>query len=253
MKLEGKIAVVTGASSGMGREISKLFVKEGATVIAVARRKERLEELCEETKDCAGKVVAFPGDISKREVNEEMIDLAVKEYGSIDILVNNAGIMDEMTPISELNDELWEKVQKVNVYGPMCASRKAVNEMIEQENGGTIVNIASVGGLMGCRAGISYTASKWALVGMTKNIAFTYADKNIRCNAVCPGGVATEVAVNMKNPSQLGMGKAISGAANAPRTGKPEEIAKAVLFLACDDSSLINGVAMAADAGWTAY
>lgn len=253
MKLEGKVAVVTGASSGMGREIAKLFAKEGATVIAVARRKERLEELCNAVSDCAGKIVAFPGDISSKEVNDAMIDLAVKEYGSIDILINNAGIMDEMTPVSEVSDELWERVQKVNVYGPMCASRAAVNAMMKQEKGGVIVNVASVGGLGGCRAGTSYTASKWALVGMTKNIAFTYADQNIRCNAICPGGVATEVGVNISNPSPLGLGRTMSGASNAPREGRAEEIATAVLFLACDDSSLINGVAMAADAGWTAY
>lgn len=253
MKLEGKVAVVTGASSGMGREIAKLFAEEGAIVIAVARRKERLEELREAAKGFAGEIVPFPGDISSREVNEEMIDLAVKEYGAIDILINNAGIMDEMTPITELEDDLWDKVQKVNVYGPMCASRKAVSEMVKQENGGVIVNVASVGGLGGCRAGTSYTASKWALVGMTKNIAFTYADQKIRCNAICPGGVATEVGVNISNPSPLGLARTMSGAANAPREGKAEEIATAVLFLACDDSSLINGVAMAADAGWTAY
>lgn len=253
MKLEGKIAVVTGASSGMGREITKLFVKEGATVIAVARRKERLDEIVSQTKDCAGTVVSYPGDISSKEVNEGMIAYAMEHYGKLDILVNNAGIMDEMMPIHELEDELWDKIQKVNVYGPMCACRKAVMVMMNQEHGGSIVNVASVGGLHGCRAGFAYTASKHALVGMSKNIGFMYAKNNIRCNVLCPGGVNTEVIVNVSHPSPFGIEKAMSGMGANPRTGEAIEIANAVLFLASDDASLINGTTLTADGGWTAY
>ncbi|MEG1066313.1 MAG: SDR family oxidoreductase [Erysipelotrichaceae bacterium] len=253
MKLEGKIAVVTGASSGMGREIAKLFASEGATVIAVARRKERLDEIVEQTKGLKGTVVAFPGDVSSKEINEAMIDFAVKNYGKIDVLVNNAGIMDEMTPVHELTDELWDKVQKVNVYGPMCACRKAVNVMMEQSNGGVIVNVASVGGLHGARAGLAYTASKHALVGISENIGFMYANNKIRCNVLCPGGVDTEVGVNISHPSTFGIGRVMTGTASNPRSGQASEIATAALFLACDDSSLINGTTLVADAGWTAY
>lgn len=253
MKLEGKIAVVTGASSGMGKEITKLFAQEGATVIAVARRKERLEELVVACSECAGKVIAFPGDISSKEVNEAMIDYAVKNFGKLDILINNAGIMDEMMPIHELTDELWDKIQKVNVYGPMCACRKAVSVMMAQDTGGNIVNVASVGGLHGCRAGLAYTASKHALVGMSKNIGFMYASNKIRCNVLCPGGVNTEVTVNVSNPSKFGIGKAMSGMGANPRTGEAIEIAEAALFLASDASSLINGTTLVADGGWTAY
>lgn len=253
MKLEGKIAVVTGASSGMGREITKLFAQEGATVIAVARRKERLDEIVEQTKECAGNVIAYSGDISSKEVNEKMIDYAIDHFGKLDILVNNAGIMDEMMPIHELEDELWDKIQKVNVYGPMCACRKAVTVMMDQENGGSIVNVSSVGGLHGSRAGLAYTASKHALVGMSKNIGFMYAKNGIRCNALCPGGVNTEVTVNVSHPSSFGIEKAMSGMGANPRTGEAIEIAKAVLFLASEDASFINGTTLTADAGWTAY
>ncbi|MEG0329085.1 MAG: glucose 1-dehydrogenase [Longicatena sp.] len=253
MKLEGKVAVVTGASSGMGREITKLFAAQGATVIAVARRKERLDEIVEQTKDAAGLVVAFQGDVSSKEVNDAMIDFAINNYGKIDILINNAGIMDEMTPVHELSDELWEKVQNVNVYGPMCACRKAVTAMMEQPDGGVIVNVASVGGLHGSRAGFAYTASKHALIGMSKNIGFMYANNKIRCNALCPGGVDTEVGVNISHPSTFGIGRAMSGTASSPRSGQAIEIANAALFLASDDSSLINGTTLVADAGWTAY
>jgi NAD(P)-dependent dehydrogenase (short-subunit alcohol dehydrogenase family) len=255
MKLEGKTAVITGASAGMGQATALLFAKEGATVIAVARRQERLEELAAkaEAAGYAGKIIPYPGDVSLLEVNEGMIDKAVELTGKLDILVNNAGIMDNMIPIGELTDEQWDRVQKVNVYGPMCAMRKAVNQFLSQESAGNIVNIASVGGLNGGRAGAAYTASKFALVGMTKNTAFMYDDKNIRCNAVCPGGVATEIGSTMTNISRYGYGKMSRGNALMTKTGTSEEIANIVLFLASDESSLINGAALAADGGWTTY
>lgn len=253
MRLQGKVTVVTGASSGMGREIALLFAKEGAKVIAVARREERLRELAQEAKDFAGEIIPYTGDISLKEVNEGMIDLALKQFGKLDVLVNNAGIMDEFTPIGEVTDEHWENIQKVNLYGPMCSSRKAVNTMLQQEHGGVIVNIGSVGGVNGCRAGAAYAAAKAGLVALTKNTAFMYAQQKIRCNILCPGGVATEVGINCANPSKLGFARAIAGASYMPRTGEASEIATAALFLASDESSLINGAVLVADAGWTAY
>lgn len=252
MKLDGKVALVTGASSGMGRAISLLFAKEGATVVAVARRKEKLDELVAQASDLSGRIVAFQGDISEKQVNEEMIDFAVSEFGKLDILVNNAGVMDEMMPIAEASDEIWDKVIGVNLTGPFFSSRKAVNQMLEQ-GGGNIVNIASIGGLQGSRAGVSYTASKFGLIGMTKNIGFMYANKGIRCNAICPGGVETEIGVGIKNPSQFGIERAMSGSNSNPRSGSAEEIAAIALFLVSDDSSFVNGTTITADAGWTAY
>ena len=125
MKLSGKSVVVTGASSGMGKAIVELFVKEGANVVAVARRAERLSALVDSLKDEAGKVVAFAGDVSKKEDNEAMIDLAVKEFGKLDVLVNNAGVMDDMATMANASDEKYDYVFSINVYGPMCAMRKA--------------------------------------------------------------------------------------------------------------------------------
>ena len=252
MKLKGKVAVVTGASSGMGRAIALLFAKEGASVVAVARRKERLEELVAQAKQEGGTILAFQGDVLKKSDMESMIDTAVKTFGRLDILVNNAGIMDDMMPVAELSDELWERVIEVNLRGPFYSCRKAVNQMLVQSSG-NIINVASVGGLYGSRAGTAYTSSKFGLIGMTKNIAFMYANKGIRCNAICPGGVETEIGVGMSNPSPFGMERAISGAVNNPRTGSAEEIAAIALFLASDDSSFVNGVTLTADGGWTAY
>ena len=252
MKLCGKVAVVTGASSGMGRAIALLYAKEGASVVAVARRKEKLEELIEASKDYEGKIIAMQGDVSKKEDNEKMIDLAIDSFGKIDILVNNAGVMDEMMPVAEVSDELWEKVMSVNLDGPFYACRKAVNSMLKQGSG-IIINVGSIGGLNGCRAGASYTASKYALLGLTKNIGFMYADKGIRCNIICPGGVESEIGVGISHPSEFGFSRVRLGMGNVPRSGSPEEIATIALFLATDDSSFVNGTEIVADAGWTAF
>lgn len=252
MRLKDKVVVVTGASSGMGKAIVETFAKEGATVIAVARRAERLDELVDSLKASNGKVIAFPGDISGKEINEGMIEKAVEVGGKIDILINNAGIMDEMTPIGEVTDELWEHVLAVNLNGPMYACRKAVQIMKEQGYG-NIINVASVGGLQGSRAGACYTSSKFALVGLTKNIAFMYAKSGIRCNAICPGGVDTEISVNISKPSEFGMGRVMTGVASAPRNGSAQEVANIALFLANDESSLVNGATITADAGWLAF
>lgn len=250
MLLENKIAIITGASSGIGRETARLFAKEGATVIAAARRKERLEELAKEATG-PGKIVPYQLDVTDKDAVEAMIDFVVKDYGRLDILYNNAGIMDEMLPVAELTDEVYRQVMEVNVYGPMCAMRKAVNEMIKT-GGGVIINTASVAGIRGSRAGAAYTASKHAIIGMTKNTAYMYGDQGIRCNAICPGGVDTEVGVHIKNPSQLGISKAMSCVSGAG-TGQPIDIANVALFLASDLSGFVNGVSVVADGGWVSY
>lgn len=248
MRFKGKCVVVTGASSGMGRKIALDFAKEGATVIAVARRLERLEEIAKEAESFAGKILPYQGDISLEEVNNSMIDYAVKECGKLDVLVNNAGIMDEFTPIGELTDELFNKVMAVNLNGPIYAMRKAVQVMLEQETKGNIVNIASIGGVCGARAGVAYTASKHAIVGATKNTAYMYAGK-IRCNVVCPGGVETEVMNSQTNISQFGVGRIMAGLDTSIPAGKVEDISTAVLYIASDDAKFMTGAEIVIDGG----
>lgn len=251
MRLENKAVVVTGASSGMGKAIVELFAKEGANIVAVARRKERLEELAASLKDAPGRIVIFQGDISLKETNEEMIDLAVKEFGHLDVVVNNAGIMDDMSPIAEVTDEMYEKVMNVNLYGPMCAMRKAAQVFLEQGNGGNIINVVSVGAMKTC-AGAVYSASKAALMQMTKNTAYMYMPQNIRCNAIAPGGIKTEISNSMGMPNTNGYARVKTVLGCSPEPGEAVEIANAALYLASDESSYVTGVVLPVDGGWTA-
>ncbi|WP_419040656.1 SDR family NAD(P)-dependent oxidoreductase [Parolsenella catena] len=254
MRFEGKSVVVTGASSGMGRQIAYDFAKEGATVVAVARRQERLAELADqvEADGLPGKILPFVGDVSSRKTNDAMIDFAVEQTGKLDVLVNNAGIMDGFEPIGDISDERWEKVFAVNVNGPMYAMRKAVQVMLGQESRGNIVNVASIGGTNGARAGAAYTASKHALVGMTENTGYMYAHEGIRCNAICPGGVKTEIAGSMMADAginQFGMGRSMAGLDGKIRQAEPEELAAAVLFAASDEASFMTGACVKVDGG----
>ena len=251
MKLKHKSVVVTGASSGMGKAITELFVREGAHVIAVARRKERLEELAESLKGLPGRVIPFVGDVASQETMEGAIDLAVREFGRLDVLVNNAGVMDDMSPIGDIKNEKIDQIFAVNVYGPMYSMRKAVQVFLEQGDGGNIINVASLGA-MRTAAGAIYGASKAALVSLTKNTAYMYMPNGIRCNAIAPGGIATEISASMGMPNMNGYSRVKNVLATAPAPGSAEQIASVALFLAGDDSSYVNGDVLLVDGGWAA-
>lgn len=254
MKLKDKIAIVTGASAGMGREIAYDYAKEGAKVLAVARRVERLKALAEEAKDLEGVIIPFGADMAEESQVAAMIDEAIKVFGGLDILVNNAGIMDDFSPVGDVSNDMWSKVINVNLNGPFYAIRKAVHHF-EKSGGGVIVNVASIGGLYGGRAGAAYTTSKHALIGLTKNTAYMYSKKNIRCNAICPGGIETEISTGdyMKHVNGKGAEMAMAGMGLNPRMGKPSEISAVAVFLASDDAGYVNGQCLAVDGGFTAY
>ena len=251
MKLKHKSVVVTGASSGMGKAITELFVREGAHVIAVARRKERLEELAESLKGLPGRVIPFVGDVASQKTMEGAIDLAVREFGRLDVLVNNAGVMDDMSPIGDIKNEKIDQIFAVNVYGPMYSMRKAVQVFLEQGDGGNIINVASLGA-MRTAAGAIYGASKAALVSLTKNTAYMYMPNGIRCNAIAPGGIATEISASMGMPNMNGYSRVKNVLATAPAPGSAEQIASVALFLAGEDSSYVNGDVLLVDGGWAA-
>lgn len=254
MKLKGKTALITGASSGMGRAMAALFAREGCAVLAVARRADRLNDLAREAEGFPGKIIPFAADMLVKEQAEAVVAEAAQRFGRLDILVNNAGLMDDFSPVGDYSDEIYHKVMTLNVEAPFIASRAAIRHF-EEQGGGVIINIASVGGLYGGRAGAVYTTSKHALVGLTKNTAYHYAAKSVRCNAICPGSILTEVGSGefMQNINMDAMNRMMKGTALISRPGQSEEIASAALFLASDDSSYVNGQALAVDGGWTSY
>ena len=252
MKLQDKVAVVTGAGSGMGKAIAILYAKEGAKVVASDINEETAKQTVEEIKETGGIALSIKTNVALEEDIQNLIDTAVKAYGTVDILVNNAGIMDNFEPAADIEDANWERIFAVNTTSVMRSTRKVIPIFLEQQSG-VIVNIASVGGLNGGRAGTAYTASKHAVIGLTKSTGFMYAKNGIRCNAIAPGGVATNIGLTMTNINPFGMERTQPGVALNPRFGQPEEIAKVALFLASDDSHFVNGTVITADGGWTAF
>jgi NAD(P)-dependent dehydrogenase (short-subunit alcohol dehydrogenase family) len=253
MRLQGKTAIVTGAASGIGLAIATLFAQEGASIIAADWNQGRLDAAVAEIAAAGGAITGSQGDISDKAAAEGLTDLAVSTYGGLDILVNNAGVMDHMAGIDALTDDIWRKVMAINVDGPMYASRKAVQHMLEH-GGGSIVNINSVAGISGASAGVAYTASKHAMVGMTRSIAWMYAKRGIRCNAISPAGVATNIGETMPQAEldPTGYARVMEFGSLAPAYLEPIDIAQMALFLASDDARYINGAIIPADAGWMA-
>lgn len=252
MRLKDKVAIITGAASGMGKQMALLFAKEGAKVVASDLNEEGVKAVVAEIEEAGGTAVGVATNVSKEEDVARMIDTAVETYGTLDILVNNAGIMDNFMPADKVTDEMWDRVFSVNMLGVMRATRRALPIFLEKGKG-VIINTASAAGISGSRAGAAYTASKHAVVGYTKNVGFQFAEKGIRCNAIAPGGVNTNIGATMAQPDEFGMARAMSGSENNPRSGEPEEVAAVALFLASDESGFVNGEVIRADAGWLAY
>jgi NAD(P)-dependent dehydrogenase (short-subunit alcohol dehydrogenase family) len=254
--LQGRVAVVTGASSGLGAAIALRFAAEGAQVLAVARRLDKLDEIATQAAGLPGAVQAFKADMSRADEVRAMVSQAVARFGRLDILVNNAGMNDNFAAVGEMDETLWQQVIELNLNAAFHASKAALPHLLAQR--GNIVNIASIGGTEGARSGVAYTVSKHALVAMTKHTAFSYATAGVRCNVICPGPVETPMVTAAMNldPGQIDMAGARrcnSGMKNLPRIGQPEEISNIARFLASDEASLVNGAVVVADAGWTAY
>lgn len=247
--VKGNIVCVTGAASGIGKALTQSFLKAGSYVAAIDQNMLGLHRLKTELDD--PKLSVFQAQLAEKEEVVKVSNEILYEMGGVHVLINNAGILDDFLPAHEISDLFWDKVLKINLYAPFLLCRELIPHMLLRGNG-NIINIASVGGLQGCRAGVAYTTSKHALLGMTKNIAFTYANKGLRCNAIAPGAIQTEIANGMK-PDPLGYERSSMGFNLIPRTGSPEEIASIALFLAGKESSMINGAVITADAGWTAY
>ena len=250
MRLKDKVAVITGAGSGMGLATAKLFVAEGARVVAADWHKDAVDAA---VASIGGSIVAVKANVAEEAECVAMIDRAVSEFGRIDILVNNAGVMDLFQSVADVGNDTWRRCMSINLDGPMYAMRRAVPLMLKQGSG-AIVNIASAAALGGGAAGAAYTASKHALVGLTRSTAFQYAKSGLRCNAIASGGVATNImqSVDPTKLDQAALGRMHAWHAVNPGMLEPIDIANLVLFLASDEARYINGAIIPADMGWSA-
>lgn len=246
--LKDKVAIITGANSGVGAAAAKLFASEGAKVVICARRAEPLEAVAAEIREAGGDVLCIPTDISDRASVDALVEKALETYGKVDILVNNAGVLDAtFAGIAAYDDAELTRMFSINTMGTMNCIRAVIPHMTE---GASIVNINSIGGSKGT-AGVTYSASKAAMLGVTKQIALCYADQKIRCNAICPGGINTPMVGDM-DYSKMDMsvmqaiGKHTDG--EIP-SSEPEEVANVALLLASDLAATITGQVIVADKG----
>lgn len=247
-RFENQVMVVTGAASGIGRSIALRANEEGAHVVAVDLNAQRLAEL-QDAVTVKEKLTPVAADLLKQEGIDAVI-AAVPD--KIDVLINNAGIMDGFTPVSDLADDMWDAVIGVNLTAPMKLMRAFVPRMVEAQSG-AIVNISSLAGTTGGAAGAAYTASKHGVIGLTRNTAALYAADGIRVNAVCPGGVATNIAEGGAVPAVAWAWERIEKFMGRPtRMADPQDVASNALYLASAEAVNLNGVILASDGGWTA-
>lgn len=244
-RFAGKSVIVTGAASGIGQATALRIAKEGGKVIAADISKERLDALVEENSNLD--LVPVAGDISTEETVAAIVAAA---GGRIDALANVAGIMDNFAPIHEVDDELWDRVFRINVTALMRLTR-AVTPLMLDVGTGSVVNVSSEAGLRGSAAGAAYTASKHAVVGLTKNSAVIYGPKGLRFNAVAPGPTITGIVANFgSRMAAERLGPLMQ--ANIPAPATAAQLAASITFLLSDDSTNINGAILASDGGWSA-
>lgn len=243
-RFAGKTVIVTGAGSGIGRATASRIAREGGRVIAVDVSQERLDEFAAE--HAGADIVSLVADITD---DAKVAEIVAAAGDRIDGLANIAGIMDDMTPIGELTDAVWQRVMRVNVDGTMKLMRAVVPTMLAQGTG-SIVNTASEAALRGSAAGVAYTASKHAVVGLTKSTAFMYGPSGLRVNAVAPGPTITNIEATFTSP--LGAQRVRQAMAILPDAVEADALAASITFLLSDDGVNVNGVVLASDGGWSA-
>jgi len=256
-RLNGKVALVTGSGSGMGRAAAFLFAKEGAKVVTAGRRIELLEETVRMIKESGGEAIYVKADVSKSEDVQNMLKAAVDTYGKLNVLCNHAGILHKPAPLAEQTEETWNPVVDVNLKGVFLGMKYVIPQMLKQ-GGGVIINTTSAQGIVGVPNLSPYAASKGGIIALTRAAAIEYASKNIRINCIALGMVKTpnmDWLISQLPPDSVEV-KALTEMAHVliplGRMAVPEEIAPSILFLASDESSYMTGSVMVVDGGYSA-
>jgi NAD(P)-dependent dehydrogenase (short-subunit alcohol dehydrogenase family) len=247
MKLADQVAIVTGAAHGIGRAIAEAFGAEGAAVL-VADVDDAAGEETAAIIRARGQAASFVRcDVADEQQVAHVVTMAAAKNGRIGVLVNNAAWMSDLLDVEHATTDSWRKSVEVNLLGAASFIRLALPHMLPHRSG-SIINVSSVQGLVGARSSAAYTATKHALIGLTRSVAYDYGLHGIRCNALCPGPIRTRISPPPGSElHQRQIGKTMLG-----RTGEPAEVARAAVFLASDDASYITGAALPVDGGWTA-
>jgi NAD(P)-dependent dehydrogenase (short-subunit alcohol dehydrogenase family) len=246
----GKVALVTGASSGIGRATALAFAREGAKVVVADVTVEGGEETVAQVKKAGGEAIFVKTDVSKAVEVEALVAKAVATYGRLDCAHNNAGIAGNAKTIVDDTEDNWDRILAINLKGVWLCMKYEIAHMLKQ-GGGAIVNTASGAGLIGVRRGGAYVASKHGVVGLTKTAALEYAKAGIRVNCVCPGPIDTPMLQGIGGSNQVVIERMVA-AQPGGRLGKPAEIAEAAVWLCSDAASFITGLPMPVDGGYTA-
>lgn len=248
MRLQNKIAIITGAGSGIGRGIALAFIKEGAEVVLADWSEEGGKETVEQIKKKNGEAIFIKTDVSKTDDVKQLVKTCLDKFGRVDILVNNAGIYRTYN-LHEMSEEDWDKTININLKSVFLGSKEVIPEMLKQGKG-KIVNTASIAGLVGFVQSGAYCASKGGMIALTKEMALEYAPKKINVNCICPGVIKTAMTKDMiSDPATK---QFLESSTPYPRLGEPEDIAMAAVYLASDESDFVNGEVLVVDGGWIA-
>ena len=247
--LAGKVAIVTGASSGIGYATARLFAEEGARVVVTARRQAELDMLVAQIEEAGGQAVAVAGDAKDEALAKLVVETAVRRFGGLDIAFNNAGTIGEMAPVPDLTLTGWRNTLDTNLTSAFLGAKYQVPAMIERGGGSLIFTSTFVGHTVGMPGMAAYAASKAGLIGLTQVLAAELGSKGIRANAILPGGTDTPMSITNAPGATLEVLAFVEGLHALKRMAKPEEIARSVLHLASDASSFVTGTAFLVDGG----